>query len=349
MSHSTRMSREELVQLAETQLVDAVEALVTGDDWIRAMRFAAQFRSRSFNNTLLIWAQHQQAHQQGYVPEPVPTYVAGYRSWQSLGRQVQAGQPGYVVLAPVTGRFATATPNDTASWRRLGRGDQPAPGEAVHTRLVGVRPAHVWDVSQTAGDPVPTPPAPTLLQGQAPAGLWDGLSRQIEDRGFGLRLVSNAAAIGGANGLTDFTSREVSVRMDMDDAAQTKTLAHELGHVLLHGPTSEDAFLHRGVAEVEAESVALMIGAAHGFDTSAYTVPYVASWSANVPGREPVDVIKDTAARVRGTAIKILDDLPTSQIGNGAPPSFGHVPAGRTPERVVEHVRPPGQEIGLSL
>jgi hypothetical protein len=40
--------------------------------------------------------------------------------------------------------------------------------------------------------------------------------------------VSSAAAIGGANGITDFLTREVSIRMDMDDAAQVKTLAHDL-------------------------------------------------------------------------------------------------------------------------
>ena len=75
--------------------------------------------------------------------------------------------------------------------------------------------------------------------------------------------------------------------MDMDDAAQVKTLAHELGHVMLHGPDHIEAILHRGLAEVEAESVALMIGAAHGLDTSAYTVPYVASWASNVPDKTP--------------------------------------------------------------
>ena len=165
-----------------------------------------------------------------------------------------------------------------------------------------------------------------MLQGQAPQGLWEGLADQIEAHGFGLRLVSSASAIGGANGLTDYLTREVSVRMDMDDAAQVKTLAHELGHVMLHGPgrpdATVDAAMHRGIAEVEAESVALMVGAAHGLDTTSYTVPYVSSWASSVSGKSPVEVIQSTAERVRGTAVSILDALDTRQIGDGNPPGL---------------------------
>ena len=115
------------------------------------------------------------------------------------------GQHGYGILAPVTARFASSEPG--------GRGLLAPPraaarsrvsGETVKSKLIGLKPTHVWDVSQTAGDPVPELPRPNLLQGQAPAGLWDGLADQITAAGFELRLVSSAAAIGGANGLTDF-------------------------------------------------------------------------------------------------------------------------------------------------
>lgn len=315
-------AREAKLEALHQKLTDSVGALVTGDDWKRALEFASQFRSRSFNNTILICVQHQAAFEQGRVPEPMPTYVAGFHQWLTVGRAVMKGQSGYAILAPVTARFASATPPDPASWRRLSSGEKPARGEAVRSKLVGVKPAHVWDVSQTDGSPIPEPPAPRLLRGQAPAGLWDGLADQITARGFELRLVSSAASIGGANGLTDYLTREVSVRMDIDDAAQVKTLAHELGHVMLHGPGNADAAMHRGIAEVEAESVALMVGAAHGLATDDYTIPYVASWASSVPGRTAVQVVQSTAARVRGAAVTILDKLDTAQGGDGSPPGL---------------------------
>lgn len=317
-----RADREAKLDALHDRLTGAVEQLLSGEDWARALAFAARFRARSFANTILIFTQHQEAYGLGLVPNPVPSHVAGYRQWQQLGRQVSKGQLGYQILAPVTGRFASATPQDAESWRRLGKGEKPRAGETVRTKMVGVRPAYVWDASQTTGDPIPEPPAPRLLEGQAPAGLWEGFAALVDAAGFELRLVADASEIFGANGLTDYSSRVVSVRSDMDPAAQVKTLAHELGHVLLHAPDAGEARQHRGIGEVEAESVALMVGAAHGMDTSGYTVPYVSTWAARVESQDPVEVVKTTGERVRKTALGILEQLDTVQVGNGTPPGL---------------------------
>ncbi len=186
--------------------------MVSGGDWAGALALAARFRARSFANTIPVFTQHQEAYGLGLASDPVPSHVAGYRQWQQLGRQVSKGQPGYQILAPVTGRFASATPQDAESWRRLGKGEKPRAGETVRTKMVGVRPAYVWDVSQTAGEPIPEPPAPRLLEGQAPAGLLEGPATQVAEAGFELRLVADATAMFGANGLTDYINHVVSVR-----------------------------------------------------------------------------------------------------------------------------------------
>lgn len=330
----SRSARDAKLDDLHERLAGAVEALVSGDDWKRALEFAARFRARSFNNTLLIWAQHAAAFEAGLVPDPLPSYVAGYRQWQLLGRQVEQGQPGYMIFAPVTGRFASSMPQDAESWRRLGKFEKPKSSEVVRSRLVGVRPAYVWDVSQTAGDPIPERPVPALLEGEAPEGLWEGLASLIETEGFSVLRVPDQHSIGGANGLTDFAAWTVAVRADMDPAAQVKTLAHELAHVKLHGPGIPDATRHRGVSEVEAESVALMIGAAHGMDTSSYTIPYVSGWAGHVEGKSPVEVVQETGERVRRTAGTILDALPTVQVGAGDPP-------GLTRERNIERIPHP--------
>jgi hypothetical protein len=91
---------------------------------------------------------------------------------------------------------------------------------------------------------------------------------------------------------------------------------------MLHSPDNADAAMHRGIAEVEAESVALMLGAAHGLETDDYTIPYVASWASSVPGKTPVEVVQSTAERVRGAAVSILDKLDTPKVGDGNPPGL---------------------------
>lgn len=316
-----RAARDAKLDALHERLTGAVEALVTGEDWRRALEFAARFRAKSFNNTLLIWAQHLDAYEAGRTNAPEPTFVAGYKQWKALGRSPLAGG-SMQIFAPLKARFASSTPQNPESWRRLGKYEKPKAGEVVRSRMVRSIPVRVWDVSMTAGPPIPERPSPVLLEGQAPEGLWAGLAALVEAEGFAVLRVEHEGLIRGANGLTDYTNRTVAVRTNMDDAAQVKTLVHELAHVKLHGPDNPDATRHRGVGEVEAESVALMIGATHGMDTTAYTIPYVSGWAGTVKDKDPAEVVQATGERVRETARAILDALPTAQIGDGDPPGL---------------------------
>lgn len=87
-----RQQREAKLEELHEKLTGAVEQLVTGDDWADALRFAARFRSRSFNNVVLIWRQHVANFEAGNVDVPFPTYVAGAKQWRQLGRHILKGQ-----------------------------------------------------------------------------------------------------------------------------------------------------------------------------------------------------------------------------------------------------------------
>jgi len=330
-------ARDAKLDALHTTLTQQITALRNGQDWQNWLRVAARFHNYSFNNVILIAAACNTAER------PPATAVAGFGAWQALGRQVNKGERGIQILAPMVRRPA---PSDTSpggtghntDTRRDSRSASPSSDAepiAEPGRVAGWRVVHVFDILQTSGEPLPERPMPQLLAGQAPDGLWKALAEQVTAHGFALQR----GDCGTANGLTDYTLRTVRVRTDIDDAAAVKTLSHELAHVLLHDPTgaaklpvagvppiaaapvltvavSTSFGQCRGRIEVEAESVAYLVAASHGLDSSAYTFPYVAGWAGSVDSVKPETVVRATGERVLAAARVIL--AATEQIGFAA-------------------------------
>jgi hypothetical protein len=312
------------VEELQGRLAAAVQAVQSGEDWRRMLDFASRFHRYSLNNQPLIRLAHDAAHRTGLVSAPAPSYVAGFRTWRLLGRTVDKGQHGYAILAPVprTVRVAVHGSGPDAARRPLPPGEDPRPGEWADTeKRLGWKIEHVFDVSQTSGTPIPQPARPQPLQGAAPTGLIDGLTRFAESRGYTVGYVGSATEIGGADGVTRFDTRTVTLRGDMAPAGIASTLAHEVGHMLLHDPTRDPdgAVVHRGIGEVEAESVAYIVAAAHGMDTGPDSLPYVMHWAGT---STPAEVVQATAQRVVRAAHEVLTALDTTQLGDGAPPGL---------------------------
>ena len=292
------------MEAAQSLLAEQVEAIQSGEDWKRYLSFQAQLHRYSPRNVMLICAQHAQAYQEGRLSEPDPGYVAGYNTWKALGRSVDKGQHGYAVLAPVRYERRTALDADGRT-RTLRRGETAQSDETVERRqtLGGFRIEHVFALGQTSGSPVPQPPQPKLLEGEAPSGLGAAVLRLMEERGYRVDTVPDASSIGGANGRIDRAARTVLIRSDMDDAAMVKTLLHEAAHGLLH-ESPPGRYLPREVKEVEAESVAYVVAAAHGMATDGYTFPYVAGW-AGTDGAKMVLGSQDRVARAARSLIAV--------------------------------------------
>ncbi len=287
---TTTGGQDKLTALHE-QISDGVAALVESDAWRAMLDTAAKFHSYSLGNLLLIGGQAPQA-----------TRVAGFRTWQSLGRQVRKGERGIAILAPCTYRPKTADRAEPVA----PAGHEPATtstgGLALDAggkkQFRGFRAVHVFDVAQTDGDALPEV-APTLLVGQAPAGLWNDLAGQVAGHGYTV----HRGDTGRANGWTDPTSRTVRVSSAVDDAQAVKTLIHELAHIEAgHVGDLPTYATCRGRCEVEAESIAYVVAAAHGLDASGYTFAYVAGWAGGDLTR-----IRQAADTVTKTARTILD------------------------------------------
>src|ERR687886_1169601 len=81
--------RDERMSDLLQQFEAGVQAIQTGADFQRYLRTAAIFHAYSPNNVLLILSQR-----------PDATRVAGYKTWQSLGRQVKQGERAIYIFAP---------------------------------------------------------------------------------------------------------------------------------------------------------------------------------------------------------------------------------------------------------
>ena len=274
MHTTTEANAPDRLRALHNQLEAGFAELVSSDAWARMLRVAARFHDYSPSNVLLILRQRPEA-----------TRVAGYRSWQSLGRQVRRGERGLAILAPCT-------------YKRVAEDHEGQPDDEGPRVLRGFKVAHVFDVDQTDGEPLPEI-RPALLEGGAPAELWDDLAGQVTAAGFTVRRGDCTPA----NGRTDYLARTVTVRADVSAAQAAKTLAHELAHVLLHDGT-EYALGCRGLIEVEAESVAYIVATAAGLPTEAYSFPYVARWAGG-----NLNAVKATAERVITTAHTILSAM----------------------------------------
>ncbi len=210
---------------------------------------------------------------------PDATHVAGYRTWQSLGRQVCKGARGITIFAPC--RFKREVERDN--------------GETDEREGVYFRAVHVFDVGQTDGKKLPDIDVPTV--DMAADRLLADLQQVAGKRGI---AVSFQPIESGAFGV----SKGGSIEVDDGHATgqQAKTLAHELAHEVLHKADRPER-MTRNLAELEAESVAYVVCRHFSLETEVRSSRYIALWDGDAKA------LRASLERISKTARDIIDDL----------------------------------------
>lgn len=278
-SDNRRMTPEERI----TALTDGLhkileEAVESPSHWQVLLDASATLWRYSGGNVALLMMQMAQRGTEE------PTLVAGYKEWARHGRTVLRGEHALWVIAPRTARVQQVMLPDGIR-QRIPVGEQLPRGavdDGKKTVITGWRGQAVFDVSQTQGTPLLVPRAAVGPVANA-AELWRSLAAVAGRHGFDVDVTE--AQYGLTSGFTDFTQHRVQVGAWLNPEERMAVLAHELGHVLLHGPDDDVGRLygssadHRGLAEVEAESVAYTVLRAHGIDRSAQSASYLAGWA----------------------------------------------------------------------
>ena len=253
-------------------LSNGIGELTTSEKWTQYLDVQSRFYRYSPNNVMLILLQN-----------PYATRVAGYRAWQALDHQVLAKESALRILAPMTYKKDDAPEGEKAS------------------EIRGFKLVPVFDISQTEGPDLPD--VVSKLEGFAPDGVFVKLTEFAQ--GIGFRVERPESLDSGANGDTTHSEGRIRVVSSNSEAQQAKTLAHEIGHALLHDPAVETTRdLARGLKELEAESAAYVICTALGMDTSDYSFGYVAGWAGGAP--EAVQGIKASTGRIQKAATAVL-------------------------------------------
>jgi hypothetical protein len=270
-------------QQLQQQINDGIAALHQDKQWTALLNLSARMGSRySTGNTLLIGLQR-----------PDATCVAGYEAWRKAGRQVRRGEHGIYILAPLVRRRAADTGTTDAT------ADAGGPGEDAdgHTGVFGFKNVAVFDISQTDG---PDIPAATAIDGYTPEGLRDALTARIT--AFGYRVCYGDCR--PAFGVTCRSDHTVTILPGQPPAQDTLTVAHELGHLACGHLDTDGRYVHRGTAEVEAESVAYILTTAAGMDTAGASFDYIGTWANGDQA-----LIRATADTVIRTARGLLHEL----------------------------------------
>jgi antirestriction protein ArdC len=226
-----------------------IKELAEGTDKARASDFfkeyldvASKFWRYSLHNQLLIRLQCERASR-----------VAGFRSWQELGRRIRKGEHGIRILAP--------------SLKKIIKLEDNSEGVIVRGFFV----VSVFDVSQTEGKDLPQ--LDVEVKGDDRTNVLDKLIEFCKKKGIVVEFVELQDGFFGAS-----SGGRIVINSSLSVNGRASTLLHEIAHELLHR-TEEGKKIDRNQKEVQAEGVAFVVSKAVGLETKSFD--YLALFDAD--------------------------------------------------------------------
>lgn len=262
------MNTEHAKQLSESALNRLMAALEQGQSAALKQYLAvmSRFRRYSWANVLLIYSQFPQA-----------THVGGFHFWLKLRRHVRKGEKGIAILAPMVGRKR--------------RSDDQKLAEDQQARVFGFRAFHVFDVSQTDGEPLPEFATVT----GDPACYTERLKEFVASQGIALDY---DIRISPARGMS--SGGKITLLPELSAAEEFAVLAHETAHELLHRGDRRTQ-TPQTIRETEAEAVAFVVGASIGLDTNTSSSDYIQLYAGDrATLAESLAVIQQSASLILG-------------------------------------------------
>ena len=257
---------EERTKELTAKLEEQLAQFANQEDFKRYLHFMASMRQYSIDNQILVFMQ-----------DPKATYVAGFQAWKKHQRFVQKGEKGIQIRAPI---FEQHPVLDRATKKPLyDENGKPR----MDNVLVRYKWVTVFDIAQTEGEPLKVTRDfvnERFQTDEDATALYENLKNYL-NQFKKLHVAEKTYSIQeeGRGYFVPSTNEIVINGSENNAIAKLSTLVHEFAHAQLHGRDGHYTEASRAHKEAQAESVACATMAYLGFDTSHFSLGYIATWA----------------------------------------------------------------------
>ena len=288
------------------EIVDSIEngikELFESDKYRKYLATMSRFHRYSVNNTMLI-----------YMQRPDATHVAGFNKWRDqFGRNVLKGEKGIRIIAPTPyKKKVEEIKTDPETNAPMLDADGKAIIEEKEIRIPMFKVVSVFDVSQTAGKPLPQLAADLSGNVQQYEVFMEAL-RRASPVPMEIKPVAH-----DTDGFFSAKEQSITIRAGMSEVQTVCAAVHEIAHAKLHdyehmtelADDGETILLpgekSRNTEEVEAESISYAVCQYYGIETGENSFGYIATWSKGKELKE----LRASLETINKTASELITDI----------------------------------------
>ncbi|MBQ9301650.1 ArdC-like ssDNA-binding domain-containing protein [Butyrivibrio sp.] len=281
------MEREDRLKQLTDQLTDGVKAVRDSGEYKKLLAVMAKFPHYSMNNCMLIAMQR-----------PDATLCQGFDGWKKMGRYVKKGEKGIKIIAPAPYTVQKEVDKLDSNGKPVIDSDGEHVKETKEYQVMGFKAETTFDVSQTDGKELPKIGVDELKGEVDRYELMMGVLKDLSPVPIGFEDIQS-----GAKGHYHTTDKRIAIQKDMSELQTVKTCLHEITHAMLHADAPKEISKNR--KELEAEGTACIVLKYMGYDTDAYSFPYLTGYTTDADMKE----LKDSLNTIRRTSSKIITKI----------------------------------------
>ncbi len=285
--------REDKLKELTDKLQDGVKAVRDSAEYKKLLSVMAKFPHYSLNNCMLIAMQ-----------KPDATLCQGYNAWKKMGRYVKKGERGIRIIAPAPYTIQKEVDKKDKSGKVICDGDGEPVKETKEFQVMSYKAETTFDVSQTDGKELPRVGVDELKGDVDKYKVLMEVLEKISPVPIGFEDIKT-----GAKGYYHTEDKRITIQSGMSELQTLKTCIHEITHSMLHGDKSASYSKNR--KELEAEGVASVVLNFMGYDTGAYSYPYLAGYTTDADMKE----LHSSLGTIRKTSSMIISKV-EDELGN---------------------------------